>query len=156
MMCFDVQALSAHTCMHFNMLSITRGSEQGALVLSCAHRPNNLSTAIRPEQTYYTLLATLWQIFGDTHGHVYICDCSLQTPTGAFLRAVLSARSSRFEVARLHVERARELMSTEFAALIEDGSMAAEQAASRGFVSVVLVVAMHRQLATHKRPGRGF
>uniref|UniRef100_A0A7S3R516 Serine/threonine-protein kinase TOR n=1 Tax=Dunaliella tertiolecta TaxID=3047 RepID=A0A7S3R516_DUNTE len=41
-----------------------------------------------------------------------------QTPTGAFLRAVLSARSSRFEVARLHVERARELMSTEFAALV--------------------------------------
>lgn len=41
-----------------------------------------------------------------------------QTPTGAFLRAVLSARSNRFEVARLHVERARELMSTEFAALV--------------------------------------
>lgn len=41
-----------------------------------------------------------------------------QTATGAFLRAVLCVRGSSFESARAHVERARDLMSTEFAALV--------------------------------------
>jgi hypothetical protein len=40
------------------------------------------------------------------------------TATGAFLRSVLCVRRSQYDAARTHVERARELMSTELAALV--------------------------------------
>ncbi|PNW79096.1 hypothetical protein CHLRE_09g400553v5 [Chlamydomonas reinhardtii] len=40
------------------------------------------------------------------------------TPTGAFLRAVLCVRANQFEAARTHVERTRELMVTDLAALV--------------------------------------
>ncbi|EFJ44271.1 target of rapamycin, growth-regulatory PI3K-like protein kinase [Volvox carteri f. nagariensis] len=41
-----------------------------------------------------------------------------QTGTGAFLRAVLCVRSNQFESAKVHVDRARELMVTDLAALV--------------------------------------
>ncbi|MEW5302322.1 MAG: hypothetical protein WDW36_005122 [Sanguina aurantia] len=45
-------------------------------------------------------------------------DLLAPTATGAFLRAVLSTHHSEYANARLHVDRARELMATEFAALV--------------------------------------
>ncbi|KAG2491268.1 hypothetical protein HYH03_010473, partial [Edaphochlamys debaryana] len=41
-----------------------------------------------------------------------------QTATGAFLRAVLCVRNNNFDAARTHVDRTRELMMTELAALV--------------------------------------
>ncbi|GBF92738.1 hypothetical protein Rsub_05107 [Raphidocelis subcapitata] len=40
------------------------------------------------------------------------------TATGAFLRAVLSVRAAQYDAAQAHIERARELMSTDLAALV--------------------------------------
>ena len=37
---------------------------------------------------------------------------ALQTAVGAFLRAVLCVRNDAFDLAKLHVERARDLMGT--------------------------------------------
>lgn len=41
-----------------------------------------------------------------------------QTATGAFLRSVLCIRNGQYDVAQSNIERARELMSTELAALV--------------------------------------
>lgn len=40
------------------------------------------------------------------------------TATGAFLRSVLCVRHNQFDAARDHIDRARELMGTELAALV--------------------------------------
>eukprot|EP00798_Chlamydomonas_sp_ICE-L_P022753 gene22753-29921_t len=45
-------------------------------------------------------------------------DTVSQTASGAFLRAVLNVRNNNFESASMNVERSRDLMSTEFAALV--------------------------------------
>lgn len=41
-----------------------------------------------------------------------------QTATGAFLRSVLCVRNNSFDAAREHIDRARELMGTDLAALV--------------------------------------